>query len=138
MFRAILQLCEPVSPTEMHCPIPPVPPPEGFPFSQSPSDVDQPQVFDVDVYIGFWLDGVEQYRDMRDVDPDGAQILIYYNPELDDFSEPQRIRAFKPYPPHNHESIEIVVSTSHLAFRVINKTYIKQVYAYHYRNDHLR
>ena len=94
----------------MHCPIPPIPPPEGFPFTQSPGDVDQPQVYDVDVYIGFWLDGVEQYRDMREVDPDVAEVLIYYNPELEHFSEPQRIRVFKPYPPHSDGTIEIVVS----------------------------
>ena len=96
----------------MHCPIPPIPPPDGFPFSQSPSDVDQPQVFDVEVYIGFWLDGVEQYRDMRGVDPGVAEIFIYYDPEIEDFSEPQRIRVFKPYPPHNDDTVEIVVSTS--------------------------
>ena len=93
----------------MHCPIPPIPAPDGFPFSQSPSDVDQPQVFDVDVYIGFWLDGVELYHDMRDVDPDGAQILIYYNPELDVFPEPQRTRIIKTYPPHNQHVVEILV-----------------------------
>ena len=94
----------------MHCPTPPIPPPEGYPFSKSPGDVDQPPVYDVDVYVGFWLDGVEQYRDMRDVDPNEAEILIYYNPVLQHFPEPQRIRAFKPYAPHNHDTIEIVVS----------------------------
>ena len=67
-------------------------------------------------YLGFILDGVTIYRDLRDVLPDSAVLRVYLNPEIQHFNHDREIMLYRPYWWFSDDFINIRVSCSVISY----------------------
>ena len=103
------QICTLVNSTMMLCPAPSIP--FRAPLQDiwnSPHDTGHPISHDlINASVTFLCSSM--------CFPINAPFVIHYNPQFDDFPEPDRIRSFRIYYPHNHRHVEVKVGplTSH-------------------------
>ena len=97
------QICTLVNSTMMLCPAPSIP--FRAPLQDiwnSPHDTGHPVSHDlINASVTFLCSSM--------CFPINAPFVIHYNPQFDDFPEPDRIRSFRIYYPHNHRHLEVKV-----------------------------
>ncbi len=66
---------------------------------------------ELEFYVGFTLDGVEQYHNLSETMPEFGTISVFRDPEIHSFEEKDLIRIHRPYWPYQHNIVEIEVCT---------------------------
>ena len=78
----------------------------------------------LDFLIGFRLDGVMDYLDLTEINPQYSILTVYINPEFESF-EGDGIKVYRPYWPFDDDHIVVKVGTfaKYVTTGKLNKLY---------------